>query len=58
MVAPSSDVLVLPVSGVINDSLALNMGVEAIVGWHARVSQVGRELSVESMESGPLWGHL
>ena len=57
-IATKSNVLVLPVLGVVDDALPLNIGVEPVVGRHARRGQVGRELSVETVEGGSLRGDL
>ena len=50
----SSDISVHPVLGVVKYMLALDMGVKAIVGDHASLAQVWRELAVEAMEDGAL----
>ena len=50
----SSDISVHPVFGVVNYTLALHVGVQAIVGDHASLAQVRRELAVEAMEDGAL----
>ena len=49
-----SDVLVLPVLAVVNDTFALNVGVEAIVDVVASGTQVPRELEVDAVEDGAL----
>ena len=53
-----SQIRVLPVLGVVDNSLALNMRVEAIVGVHAGAAEVPRELHVAAVEDGALWGDL
>lgn len=53
-----SNVFVLPVLGVVDDSLALDVAVEAVVGGHARRGQVCGELSVEAVQDGALRRHL
>ena len=49
-----SDVLVLPISRVVDDSFSFNVCVEAVVGGHARRGQVARELAVEAVQDGAL----
>ena len=49
-----SDVLVLPISGVVDDSFSFNVCIEAVVGGHARGGQVARELAVEAVQDGTL----
>ena len=50
----SSNVLVLPVLGVVDDTLALHVAVQTIVGGHAWGGKVCRELAVEAVEDGAL----
>ena len=49
-----SYVLVLPISGVVDDSFSFNVCIEAVVGGHARGGQVARELAVEAVQDGTL----
>ena len=49
-----SNVLVLPVLAVINDTLALDMRVQAIVGVVASGTQMAREFEVHTVENGTL----
>ena len=50
----SSDISVHPVLGVVNYTLALDVGVQTIVGDHASLAQMRRELAVEAMEDRAL----
>ena len=51
-----SDVFVLPVLGVVYHSLPLTVGVQSVIGRHARWGQMGREFAVETMEYWSLGG--
>ena len=54
LLSASSDISVHPVLGVVNYTLALDVGVQAIVGDHASLAQMRRELAVEAMEDRAL----
>ena len=50
----SSDIGVHPVLGVVKHTLALDVGVQAIVGDHTSLAQMRRELAIEAMEDRAL----
>lgn len=53
-----SQIRVLPVLGVVDNSLALNMCVETIVGVHTGDAEMPRELHVAAVEDRTLRGDL
>ena len=53
-----SDVLVLPVARVVNDTFTFDVAVESVVGGHTCRGQVRREFAVEAVQDGSLRGDL
>ena len=51
---PFSNVLVLPVLGVVDDSFALNIGIQTVIRDHTGLAEVSREFAVEAVEDGAL----